>query len=139
MKYLKTFEGLTTPTIEKIVSDIRDMCVELTDVNFMIDIHRDGDNNEIDIRISKGIPRDGVIEMKTYEFVEIYENIEMIIDYLKEYTCDIKFRIDGRNYNKEEYSNYVRRRIDKNHEFHKDIPKISFFSIKIKLEDETSK
>lgn len=27
MKYLKTFEGLTTPTIEKIVSDIRDMCV----------------------------------------------------------------------------------------------------------------
>ena len=31
MKHLKTFEGLTTPTIEKIVSDIRDMCVELTD------------------------------------------------------------------------------------------------------------
>jgi len=53
MKYLKTFERLTTSTIEKIVSDIRDMCVELTDINFMIDIH--SDNNEIDIRIGKGI------------------------------------------------------------------------------------
>lgn len=132
MKYLKTFEKLTTPNIEKIVSDIRDICVELTDVGFMINITRD-DENEIDFRLSKGFPRGSVIQMMTYKFEEVYEYISMILDYLQETPCGISYRIDGIDYNEEEYSHYIRRRMDKNHNFHKDVPEISFFKIKIKL------
>ena len=136
MKYLKTFEGLTTPTIEKIVSDIRDMCVELTDISFIINIARDGNNNEIDVRVTKGVHS---FYAKGYKFEEIYEYMSMVIDYLKDYPCSISYRIDGTTYNEEEYSHYVRRRIDKNHTFHKSINDITVFMIEIKLEDETSK
>jgi hypothetical protein len=38
MKYLKTFESLTTSVVDKIKSDIKDIFIELTDINFMIDI-----------------------------------------------------------------------------------------------------
>ena len=151
MKYLKTFEGLTTSVVDKIKSDIRDIFIELTDINFMIDIT---DNKEkiqwlykkddvgryqIDVTITKGIPRDGVREMKSIEFIEIYEYIEMVKDYLKEYPVEVSYMIDGINYNEEEYVYYTQRRIDKNHPGHNDIRNISIFKIKIKLEDETSK
>ena len=147
MKYLKTFEGLTTSVVDKIKSDIKDIFIELTDINFMIDItdnkeklqwlYRKNDvgSYQIDVTITKG----GVIEMKSIEFIEIYEYIEMVKDYLKEYPVEVSYMIDGINYNEEEYVYYTQRRIDKNHPGHKDIHNISMFRIKIKLEDETSK
>ena len=144
MKYLKTFEGLTTSVVDKIKSDINDIFIELTDINFMIDItdnreklqwlyKKDGGRYEIDITITKGIPRDGVRVFKDIQFVEIYDYVEMLKDYLKEYPVEVSYMIDGINYNEEEYVYYTKRRIDKNH------PDISIFKIKIKLEDETSK
>ena len=150
MKYLKTFEGLTTSVVDKIKSDINDIFIELTDINFMIDItdnreklqwlyKKDVGRYEIDITITKGIPRDGVREMKSIQFVEIYDYVEMLKDYLKEYPVEVSYMIDGINYNEEEYSHYVRRRIDKNHTFHKNVPDISVFMIEIKLKDETYK
>lgn len=151
MKYLKTFEGLTTSVVDKIKSDIKDIFIELTDINFMIDItdnkeklqwlYRKNDvgRYQIDVTITKGIPRDGVREMKSIEFIEIYEYIEMVKDYLKEYPVEVSYMIDGINYNEEEYGYYTQRRIDKNHPGHKDISNISMFKIKIKLEDEASK
>jgi len=145
MKYLKTFESLTTSVVDKIKSDIKDIFIELTDINFMIDItdnkeklqrKNDVGRYQFDVTITKGIPRDGVIKMKSIEFIEIYEYIEMVKDYLKEYPVEVSYMIDGINYNEEEYVYYTQRRIDKNHPGHKDIRNISMFSIKIKLEDE---
>ena len=40
MKYLKTFEGLTTSVVDKIKSDIKDICVELTDIEFDVEMFR---------------------------------------------------------------------------------------------------
>ena len=88
MKYLKTFEGLTTSVVDKIKSDIKDIFIELTDINFMIDItdnkeklqwlymKNDVGRYQIDVTITKG-------EMESYKFIEIYEYIEMVKDYLK--------------------------------------------------------
>lgn len=144
MKYLKTFEGLTTSVVDKIKSDIKDICVELTDIEFDVEItdnkeklqwlYRKNDvgRYQIDVTITKG-------EMESYEFIEIYEYMEMVKDYLKEYPVEFSYMIDGINYNEEEYGYYTQRRIDKNHTSHKDICNISMFKIKIKLEDEASK
>lgn len=144
MKYLKTFEGLTTSVVDKIKSDIKDICVELTDIEFDVEItdnkeklqwlymKNDVGRYQIDVTITKG-------EMESYKFIEIYEYIEMVKDYLKEYPVEVSYMIDGINYNEEEYGYYTQRRIDKNHPGHKDISNISMFKIKIKLEDEASK
>jgi hypothetical protein len=132
MKYLKTFEGLTTSVVDKIKSDIKDICVELTDIEFDVEItdnkeklqwlyrKEDVGRYQIDVTITKG-------EMESYEFIEIYEYMEMVKDYLKEYPVEFSYMIDGINYNEEEYGYYTQRRI------------ISMFKIKIKLEDEASK
>lgn len=139
MKYLKTFEGLTTSTIDKIKSDIKDICVELTDIGFDIYIYQCPKSIYqaawMDIKISKS----GVYNLMSYKFNEIYEYMEMVTDYLKEYGVEFSYIIDGLNYNEEEYSHYIQRRIDKNHTFHKDVPNIVVFKIRIKLEDETYK
>lgn len=144
MKYLKTFEGLTTSVVDKIKSDIKDICVELTDIEFDVEItdnkeklqwlymKNDVGRYQIDVTITKG-------EMESYKFIEIYEYMEMVKDYLKEYPVEVSYMIDGINYNEEEYGYYTQRRIDKNHPGHKDISNISMFKIKIKLEDEASK
>lgn len=147
MKYLKTFEGLTTSVVDKIKSDIKDICVELTDIEFDVEItdnkeklqwlymKNDVGRYQIDVTITKG-------EMESYKFIEIYEYMEMVKDYLKEYPVEVSYMIDGRDcidYNEEEYVYYTKRIIDKNHTGHKDIRIISMFRIKIKLEDEASK
>lgn len=62
---------MTTPTIEKIVSDIRDMCVELTDIGFIISIARDPGG--IDVRVTRGFDRTSW--GYGYKFEEIYEYI----------------------------------------------------------------
>ncbi len=162
MKYLKRFEGLTTQgwvrlppiaqsAVNKIKSDIKDICIELTDTEFDVEItdnkeklrwlYRKNDvgRYQIDVTITKGILRDGVRKMKSIEFIEIYDYIEMVKDYLKEYPIEVSYMIDGINYNEEEYIYYTQRRIDKNHKHHDDIRNISMFKIKIKLEDEASK
>jgi len=151
MKYLKTFEGLTTSIVDKIKSDIKNMCVELTDIEFDVEITDNKEKlqwlymkdnvgrYEIDITVTKSQLRDGTSYNKSYNFSDIYEYMEMVTDYLKEYPIEFSYMIDGINYNEVEYSHFIQRRIDKNHTFHKDVPKISIFRIKIKLEDETSK
>jgi len=150
MKYLKTFEGLTTSVVDKIKSDINDIFIELTDINFMIDItdnreklqwlyKKDVGRYEIDITITKVHFSYPISWNTSIQFVEIYDYVEMLKDYLKEYPVEVSYMIDGINYNEEEYVYYTKRRIDKNHPGHKDIRNISIFKIKIKLEDETSK
>jgi hypothetical protein len=148
MKYLKKFEENkkyvvdwiktdSSKLVNKIIHDIKDICVELTDIGFYIicrgSMFISSDRHQIYVEITKGLRN---IEFK---FTEIYEYIEMTKDYLKEYPVEVSYRIDGINYNEEEYVYYTQRRIDKNHPGYKDISNILRFSIIIKLEDETYK
>lgn len=137
MKYIKTFEALTNPTMEKIAADVRDICIELHDNHFMIDVYRDIDNNEVTIRISRGIPEDNVRHMKVYDIDDIEDYVLMIRDYIKEYPKSVvSYKVDGRDYSN--YENYKSYYFDQKYKYGEPI-NISFFIIKIKLNNEILK
>lgn len=79
MRYIKLFENFNESISEEMIQDLKDICLELRDEGFRIQIF----NTESSIQIY--IDRPINIKCIKFRLDEIKEYILRIIDYLKEY------------------------------------------------------